>query len=96
MLGRAIATLDHMLEGRLTLNIISSNLPGEQLDSADRYQRSREVIEILKQGWTQDYIDFKGQFYNIQLDNTKPVKPYQQKGGLYILAVILIMVLPCV
>jgi alkanesulfonate monooxygenase len=81
MLGRAIATLDHILKGRLTINIISSNLPGTDLSSAERYQRSREVIEILKQGWTQDHIDFQGEFYNIQLDNTKPVKPYQQNGG---------------
>ncbi len=81
MLGRAIATLDHILRGRLTINIISSNLPGTDLSSAERYQRSREVIEILKQGWTQDHIDFKGEFYNIQLDNTAPVKPYQQNGG---------------
>ena len=81
MLGRAIATLDHILKGRLTINIISSNLPGMDLSSEDRYQRSREVIEILKQGWTQDHIDFKGEFYNIQLDNTEPVKTYQQNGG---------------
>lgn len=81
MLGRAIATLDHILKGRLTINIISSNLPGTDLSSAERYQRSREVIEILKQGWTQDHIDFKGEFYNIQLDNTAPVKTYQQNGG---------------
>lgn len=81
MLGRAIATLDHILKGRLTINIISSNLPGTEMSSEDRYQRSREVIEILKQGWNQDKIDFNGQFYKIQLDNTKPVKSYQQNGG---------------
>ncbi len=81
MLGRAIATLDHLLKGRLTINIISSNLPGMNLSSEARYQRSREVIEILKQGWTQDHIDFKGEFYQIQLDNTDPVKTYQQNGG---------------
>ena len=81
MLGRTIATLDHILKGRLTINIISSDLPGTKLESAARYQRSREVIEILKQGWTQDHIDFKGEFYNIQLSTTDPVKPYQQNGG---------------
>lgn len=81
MLARAIATLDHLLRGRLTLNIISSNLPGTDLPSADRYQRSREVIEILKQGWQQDHIDYQGEFYQLQLDNTRPVKPYQQNGG---------------
>jgi alkanesulfonate monooxygenase len=81
MLGRAIATLDHILKGRLTINIISSNLPGESLESAARYQRSREVIEILKQGWNQDFIDFQGEFYNLQLDTTDPVKTYQVQGG---------------
>ncbi|MFT4667158.1 MAG: alkanesulfonate monooxygenase [Polaribacter sp.] len=80
MLGRAIATLDHILQGRLTINIISSNLPGTDLSSADRYQRSREVIEILKQGWTQDFIDFKGDFYNINLPSA-PMKPFQQNKG---------------
>ena len=80
MLARAVATLDHILKGRLTINIISSNLPGTDLSSADRYQRSREVIEILKQAWTQDEINFKGDFYHIQL-GTEPVKPYQQSGG---------------
>lgn len=80
MLARAVATLDHILKGRLTINIISSNLPGTELSSAARYQRSREVIEILKQAWTKDEINFKGEFYNIQL-NTEPVKPYQQNGG---------------
>ena len=81
MLGRAIATLDHILKGRLTINIISSNLPGTDLSSAERYQRSREVIEILKQGWTQDHIDFQGEFYNLKLDTTAPMKTYQQNGG---------------
>ena len=81
MLARTIASLDHMLQGRLTVNIISSNMPGEQRESESRYQRSREVIEILKQAWTQDHIDYQGEFYNIQLDWTDPVKPYQQNGG---------------
>ena len=80
MLARAIATVDHILKGRLTINIISSNLPGENLDSASRYQRSREVINILKQAWTQDEIKFKGDFYDLTLP-TVPVKTYQQNGG---------------
>ena len=80
MLARSIATLDHILKGRLTLNIISSDLPGSSISSELRYQRSSEVIQILKQGWNQEYIDFKGEFYNINLPSD-PVKPYQQNGG---------------
>ncbi len=81
MLARTVATLDHLLEGRLTLNIISSNLPGEDLPSEARYQRSREVIQILKQAWTQDRIEYEGKFYQLSLD-TKPVKPFQSGGPL--------------
>lgn len=80
MLARSIATLDHMLQGRLTINIISSDLPGDQLESNERYARSREVIEILKQAWNQDQIDFHGKHYQLQLPSA-PIKPYQQNGG---------------
>lgn len=81
MLGRTLATIDHILKGRFTINIISSNLPGEDLSSEDRYQRSREVIEILKQSWTQDEINFKGKFYNLKLPSS-PSKSYQKNGPL--------------
>ena len=81
MLARTLSTIDHILRGRLTINIISSNLPGEDLSSEDRYQRSREVIEILKQSWSQEEIDFKGRFYDLKLP-TNPVKPYQTNGPL--------------
>ena len=81
MLARTLSTIDHILKGRLTVNIISSNLPGDDLPSEDRYQRSREVIEILKQAWTQEEIDFRGQFYKFKLP-TNPVKPYQNGGPL--------------
>ena len=81
MLARTIATLDHMLEGRLTVNIISSDFPGEKAESAFRYQRSREVVNILKQAWTQDEINFDGEIYNYQNVPTGPARPYQINGG---------------
>ena len=82
MLARTIATLDHMLEGRLTVNIISSDFPGEKDDSAFRYQRSREVVEILKQAWTQDEINHAGEVYKFEGLTTDPAKPYQTGGPL--------------
>jgi len=81
MLARTLATLDHMLEGRLTVNIISSDFPGQKEDSAYRYQRSHEVVEILKQAWTQDEINFKGRIYQFEGMTTDPVRPYQIDGG---------------
>src|SRR6056297_2727229 len=82
MLARTSATLDHMLEGRLTVNIISSDFPGEKVDSAYRYQRSREVVEILKQAWTQDEINYEGEIYDFEGLTTDPAKPYQTGGPL--------------
>ncbi|WP_282602888.1 LLM class flavin-dependent oxidoreductase [Paracoccus sp. PARArs4] len=80
MLARTIATLDHMLQGRLTVNIISSDFPGQKEPSPFRYQRSREVVEILKQAWTQDSITYKGQVYDFSDVNTDPARPYQTNG----------------
>lgn len=80
MLARHLATLDHILEGRLTVNIINSDLPGTKEDHEMRYKRCGEVIEILKQAWTQDRIDFQGEIYQFNM-NADPVKPYQQNGG---------------
>ncbi|WP_334063101.1 LLM class flavin-dependent oxidoreductase [Limimaricola cinnabarinus] len=82
MLARTVATLDHMLEGRLTLNVISSDFPGEKAESAYRYQRSREVVEILKQAWTRDEINYKGEVYDFEGLTTDPAKPYQEGGPL--------------
>ncbi|MEM1287817.1 MAG: LLM class flavin-dependent oxidoreductase [Pseudomonadota bacterium] len=82
MLARTIATLDHMLRGRLTVNIISSDFPGEKADSSFRYQRSREVVEILKQAWTQETINYHGEVYQFDNVATGPAKPYQTGGPL--------------
>ncbi|MEO1321370.1 MAG: LLM class flavin-dependent oxidoreductase [Pseudomonadota bacterium] len=82
MLARTVATLDHMLEGRLTLNVISSDFPGEVADSAYRYRRSHEVVELLKQAWTRDEFNYDGEIYQFSKLTTEPAKPYQIGGPL--------------
>jgi alkanesulfonate monooxygenase len=82
MLARTVATLDHMLKGRLILNVISSDFPGETASNEHRYQRSKEVVEILKQAWTQDEINYAGQVYQFKGLTTDPVRPYQTGGPL--------------
>lgn len=80
MLARTLSTLDHMLKGRLNINIISSDLPGTIRDSKTRYEISKEVIQILQQGWTRDHIKFQGKHYQFDL-TADPVKSYQENGG---------------
>ncbi len=82
MLARALSTLDHILKGRLTINIISSDMPGIKEDNQTRYDRSSEIIQILQGLWRTDGpYEFKGKFYDISLPTTEPAKPYQQNGG---------------
>ena len=67
-LARAIATLDRLLEGRLTVNIISSDMPGEQLASAPRYKRTVEAMHILKTLLNGQSLDHDGEFWKLKLD----------------------------
>src|ERR1700678_3422980 len=82
MLARAIATVDHIAQGRLCLNIISSDMPGTKESNEVRYRRSSEIIQILQGMWRTDGpFEWKGEFYNITLPTTDPAKAYQQNGG---------------
>jgi alkanesulfonate monooxygenase len=82
MLARALATLDHIAKGRLTINIISSDLPGLKESNEVRYERSSEIIQILQKLWSTDGpLEWKGKYYNFSLPNTDPAKTYQQNGG---------------
>jgi alkanesulfonate monooxygenase SsuD/methylene tetrahydromethanopterin reductase-like flavin-dependent oxidoreductase (luciferase family) len=47
-LARQIATLQQIAGGRLVINAISSDLPGETMSSEDRYQRTTEAIAVLR------------------------------------------------
>lgn len=81
MLARMLSNLDHILKGRLTVNIISSDLPGQAMDGMARYARSREVIQILQQAWREERIAHKGEFYEFDLPSL-PCAPFQKGGPL--------------
>ena len=66
-LARQIATIDRMLGGRLTINIISSDLPGQTLASGPRYARTVEAMTILKQMLNGQAIDHQGEFFKLTL-----------------------------
>lgn len=67
-LARRIATLDRILGGRLNVNIISSDLPGEVLDGGARYRRTVEVMRILRTMLNGESLDVDGEFYRLTLD----------------------------
>ncbi|CAM3133042.1 Sulfoquinovose monooxygenase [Sphingomonas antarctica] len=67
-LARQIATIDRLLGGRLTVNIISSDMPGEQLASAPRYARTVEAMHILKTLLNGQPLDHQGEFWKLKVD----------------------------
>ena len=67
-LARQIATIDRILGGRLTVNIISSDMPGEKLASAPRYARTVEAMSILKTMLNGEALDHQGEFWNLKIE----------------------------
>lgn len=67
-LARRIATLDRILGGRLTVNIISSDIPGETLDGGPRYARTVEAMKILKTMLNGEHLSHHGEAYDIEID----------------------------
>ena len=67
-LARQIATLDRIAGGRLNINIISSDIPGEVMASKPRYGRTLEVMQILKAILNGVPLDHQGEHYKLKLD----------------------------
>jgi alkanesulfonate monooxygenase len=86
-LARQLATLDQMLGGRLTVNITSSELPGETLDSGPRYRRTLETMQVLGALLDGERVDVDGEFVQLHLDpprvrTTSGHRPLLYFGGL--------------
>jgi alkanesulfonate monooxygenase len=77
-LARQLATVDQMLGGRLTVNIISSDLPGQTLESEPRYRRTLEYMHVLRELLGGKPADFRGEFINVALD---PPRLRPARGG---------------
>jgi alkanesulfonate monooxygenase len=68
-LARQIATVNQILGGRLTVNIISSDIPGETpLESAPRYRRTLELIHVLRDLLNGKPVDTRGEFVSLTVD----------------------------
>lgn len=81
-LARQLATLDQMLDGRLTINIISSDLPGAPIASETRYARTREVMSILRTMLRGEPVDHRGEHYRLTLDPPRvAVEAARARGG---------------
>jgi alkanesulfonate monooxygenase len=77
-LARQLATIDQMLDGRLTINVISSDIPGQPLESAPRYRRTLEVMAVLRDLLNGQPVDVSGEFISVRLE---PPRVCPARGG---------------
>ena len=67
-LARQLATIDQLASGRLTINIISSDLPGQALESEPRYRRTVEHMHGLRALLNGERLEVSGEFAAFDLD----------------------------
>jgi alkanesulfonate monooxygenase len=84
--ARLFATLDQFTGGRVAVHVITGGNDAEQrrdgdyLAKDDRYARTDEYLEILRQAWTQDGpLGFSGQSYRFE-DFRPGVRPARASG----------------
>ena len=86
-LARQIATIQQIAGGRLVINAISSDVPGETLSSEARYRRTTESIAVLRSLLRGERADFDGEFVTAHVDAPRiatqhPHDPVVYFGGL--------------
>lgn len=93
LLAKQAANIDHISNGRLSLNVVSSwwqdeatkyGVHFEQHD--DRYARTAEWLHVVDNLWKQDHFTFEGKYYKVtdSILQPKPVsrpRPFLYAGG---------------
>jgi FMNH2-dependent dimethyl sulfone monooxygenase len=81
LLAKQAANIDHISNGRLTLNVVSSwwadeaTKYGIQFDQHDdRYARTSEWLDVLNGCWNQQGFSYEGKYYRVA-DNVLSPKP---------------------
>ncbi len=81
LLAKQAANIDHISNGRLTLNVVSSWWAGEARKYGvtfeqhdDRYARTSEWLDVLDGTWKQGHFSYSGKYYRIE-DNVLEPKP---------------------
>jgi FMNH2-dependent dimethyl sulfone monooxygenase len=79
VLAKFGATADHLSGGRFAINVVSGWFAGEfralgepWLEHDERYRRSAEFLEVIRKIWTEDHVDYAGDFYRIRDFTLKP------------------------
>jgi alkanesulfonate monooxygenase len=81
----AAATLDQLTRGRVLINIVTGidNLAAYgdgKADPAQRYDRTREFLQLVRQLWTQGCVTFHGVHFQVEASTLAP-RPYGAAQG---------------
>ena len=89
VLAKQIATINHLTNGRVAVNVVSGWFRGEfaaigepWLDHDERYRRSEEFIRAIRGIWTEDSFTFAGDFYRFRDFSLKP-KPIDPQPEIF-------------
>src|SRR5271155_324614 len=88
--ARTFATLDQFTGGRIAVHIITGGSDGEQrrdgdhLSKDERYDRTDEYLDVVKQAWTSDGpFSYQGRYYQIEDSYAEVRSPQQPRIPLY-------------
>src|SRR6202050_467474 len=88
--ARTFATLDQFTGGRIAVHIITGGSDpdqrrdGDPLPKDERYDRTAEYLDILKQEWTSDPpVRYQGRYYQIEDSYAEVRSPQQPRIPLY-------------
>jgi alkanesulfonate monooxygenase len=88
--ARTFATLDQFCGGRIAVHIITGGSDAEQARDGDhlakdeRYARTDEYLDIMKQAWTAEApFDYQGQYYQLSDFYTAVRSPQQPRITVY-------------
>jgi alkanesulfonate monooxygenase len=73
----AAATLNGLTGGRLQVNIVSGLDHAEaygdaEHESARRYDRTKEFLQLVRRLWTEDHVTFQGEFFGVEDSTVVP------------------------
>lgn len=90
LLAKQAANIDHISNGRLSLNVVSSwwadeakqyGVAFEQHD--DRYARTSEWLDVLDGVWNQDKFSFSGKYYRVDQTQLQPKPVSRPRPTIY-------------
>jgi FMNH2-dependent dimethyl sulfone monooxygenase len=82
--AKMAANIDNISGGRFTLNVVSAwweqemrEYGGSWVAHDQRYERTREFIEVMRGMWTEDEFSYEGKYYKVDKAHLEP-KPVQK------------------